>query len=284
MKSLYNFLSESLASRSDTIVALGGGVIGDIVGFVASTFKRGLNLVQIPTTLLAQVDSAIGGKTGVNLDEGKNLVGTFYQPHVVIADVSTLSSLPLGDFVSGLAEVIKYGFIMDEKLFRILIDRKEEIVRRDPEVISKIVERSLRNKARIVELDEREERGKREILNFGHTIGHAIETCSHYSVLHGQAVAIGMVEEARIAVRMGLLDKSVLESLILTLSMFGLPTEIPEGMDVIQLNSIMQQDKKVRHGRLTIPMLVGLGKTEMKIVDSDSNLNLIRRNGVDSKC
>ncbi|MBY8996989.1 MAG: 3-dehydroquinate synthase [Candidatus Thorarchaeota archaeon] len=284
VKSLYDFLGENLASRSDTIVALGGGVIGDTAGFVASTFKRGLNLVQVPTTLLAQVDSAIGGKTGVNLEVGKNLVGTFYQPHAVIVDVSTLSSLPSSDFVSGLAEVIKYGFIMDKKLFQILIDNKVEVVRRDPDVISKIVERALRNKARIVEADEREERGKREILNFGHTVGHAIETYSNHSILHGQAVAIGMVEEARITVRMGLLENSVLESLIFILSLFGLPTEIPNGMDVTQLNSIMLQDKKVRHGRLMIPMLVDLGKTEMKMIDLDNNLNLIRRNGVESKC
>lgn len=284
VRNLYNFLAENLASRSDTIVALGGGVIGDIAGFVASTFKRGLSLVQIPTTLLAQVDSAVGGKTGVNLDEGKNLVGTFYQPHVVIVDVSTINSLPSSDFVAGLAEVIKYGVIMDQELFQMLIDGKDEILGRNPDAISKVVERSLRNKARIIEVDEREERGRREILNFGHTIGHALETTSNHSILHGKAVAIGMVEEARIAVRMGLLDNSVLESLRFVLSLYGLPTEIPDGLDIIQLNKIMRQDKKVRHGQLTIPILVGLGKTEMKIVDTDSNLNLIKRNGVESKC
>ena len=284
VKILYNFMTENLASRSDTIVALGGGVIGDMAGFVASTFKRGLGFVQVPTTLLAQVDSAIGGKTGVNLDVGKNLVGTFYQPHAVIIDVCTLDSLPSSEFASGLAEVIKYGVTMDQELFQILIDNKNEIILKNPKIISKIVERALRNKAQIVEVDEREERGKREILNFGHTIGHAIEIFSNHSVLHGQAVAMGMVGEARLAVRMGLLDNSVLESLISVLSLFGLPTDIPDEIDVKQLNAIMQQDKKVRDGRLTIPMLVGLGKTRMKVVDSVNNLNLIRSNGEDIQC
>ena len=173
---------------------------------------------------------------------------------------------------------------MDLELFQILNDRNEEILHRNPKVISMIVEKALRNKARVVEEDEREERGHREILNFGHTIGHAIETHSGHSVLHGQAVAIGMVEEARIAVRMGLLDSSVLESLILVVSKFGLPTEIPSEMATIQLNSIIRQDKKVRHGRLTIPILVGLGKTEMRTVEPDNILKLIRQNGVVTRC
>ncbi len=284
VKVLYDFLTNELASRSDTLIALGGGVIGDITGFVASTFKRGMNLVHVPTTLLAQVDSAVGGKTGVNLSEGKNLVGTFYQPNAVIADVSTLKSLPMDDFVAGLAEVIKYGIIMDHEFFQFLIDNKDEILLRNPEEISTIVERALRNKAKIVEEDEREERGRREILNFGHTVGHAIEICSNHTILHGQAVAIGMVEEARISVRMGKLDNSILETLIHSLSLFGLPTEIPSEIDVSQLSVIIKQDKKMRNGQLTIPMLIGLGKTEMMIVDPVNNLKLIRSNGEDIQC
>ncbi len=284
VKVLYDFLANELASRSDTLIAFGGGVIGDIAGFVASTFKRGMNLVHVPTTLLAQVDSAVGGKTGVNLSEGKNLVGTFYQPNAVIADVCTLKSLPLDDFVAGLAEVIKYGVIMDHEFFQFLIDNKDEILLRNPELISAIVERALRNKAQIVEEDEREEKGRREILNFGHTVGHAIEICSNHTILHGQAVAIGMVEEARIAVRMGKLDSSILETLIYSLSLFGLSTKIPSGIDVSQLSVIMKQDKKVRKGQLTIPILVGLGKTRMMVVDSVNNLNLVRRNGDDKQC
>ena len=278
VRTLYDFLSESLASRGDAVIALGGGVIGDIVGFVASTFKRGMKLVQMPTTLLAQVDSSIGGKTGVNLKEGKNLVGTFYQPHAVIVDVCTLNSLPISEFIAGLAEVIKYAFTLDPELFQFLIEKRNEILLRTPDAISTIVERSLRNKASIVETDEREEEGKREVLNFGHTVGHAIEICSNHDILHGQAVAIGMVEEARIAVRKGLLETSVLESLIHVLALFGLPTEIPDDVDFNQLSRVMKQDKKVRNGQLTIPMLVGLGQTEM-IVDTIDNLNLINCEG-----
>ena len=281
---LYDFLAKNQASRSDTIIALGGGVIGDIAGFVASTFKRGMNLVHVPTSLLAQVDSAIGGKTGVNLREGKNLVGTFYQPHAVIVDVCTLDSLPLSDFATGLAEVIKYGVIMDKELFQFLIDNKKQIVDRDLSVISTIVERALRNKAQIIEVDEREEKGKREVLNFGHTIGHGIEICSNHTILHGQAVAIGMVEEARIAVRMGLLEKTVLESLVSILSMFGLPTKIPEGIDAEQLGEVVKQDKKMRNGLLTIPVLVGLGETQIMAVDPESSLNVNMKNGEDNPC
>ncbi len=278
---VYDFLSQNLASRSDTILALGGGVVGDIAGFVASTYKRGLRLIHVPTTLLAQVDSSLGGKNGVNLLEGKNLVGTFYQPHAIVVDVSTLRSLPLGDFVAGLAEVIKYGVTLDYELIQFLIDHKEEIIGRNLKTISKIVERSLKNKKRIVEEDETEEIGKRAILNFGHTVGHAIETCSNHSVQHGEAVSIGMVQEARLAVKKGLLDIAALESLIMVLSLFGLPTEIPDVIDINQLNEVMKQDKKVRAGLLTIPMLIELGKTELMVV---SNLILNRSNGDEIQC
>ena len=264
--------------RDDLIISLGGGVVTDLGGFVASTIHRGVAHIAVPTTLLAMTDAAIGGKTGVNLKEGKNLVGTFYQPHAVIVDVCTLNSLPISEFIAGLAEVIKYAFTLDPELFQFLIEKRNEILLRTPDAISTIVERSLRNKASIVETDEREEEGKREVLNFGHTVGHAIEICSNHDILHGQAVAIGMVEEARIAVRKGLLETSVLESLIHVLALFGLPTEIPDDVDFNQLSRVMKQDKKVRNGQLTIPMLVGLGQTEM-IVDTIDNLNLINCEG-----
>ena len=278
---LYEFLVENVATRSDTILALGGGVIGDVAGFVASTFKRGMRLVHVPTTLLSQVDSTLGGKTGVNLAEGKNLVGTFYQPHAVIADVCTLKTLSGTEFASGLAEVIKYGAIMDSELIQILIDNKDAILARDPIILSVIVERSLRNKTLIVQEDETEEKGKREILNFGHTIGHAIEICSNHSVLHGQAVSMGMVEEARVAVREGHLDGSALESLIEVLTLFGLPTEIPDDVDVREINETVKQDKKVRFGQLTIPMLVRIGKTKIMVV---SNLDLVKGKGENIQC
>ncbi|MFX1603056.1 MAG: 3-dehydroquinate synthase [Promethearchaeota archaeon] len=265
---MYDFLLDNLASRSDTIVALGGGVVGDLAGFVASTFKRGMRLMQVPTTLLAQVDSAIGGKTGVNLPAGKNLVGTFYQPHAVVVDVCTLKTLADVDFAAGLAEVVKYGVIMDQDLLEILVSNKDEIVRREPESLAIIIERCLRHKARVVEEDEKEEGRKRAVLNYGHSIGHAIETCSGHNMLHGHAVAIGMVEEARFAVRSGFLDNQSLELLISVLSEFNLPTEIPPNIDQSELQVIMKQDKKVRRGQLTLPVLVELGRTEIMTVES----------------
>lgn len=281
---LYNFLLENEASRSDMIIAFGGGVIGDITGFVASTFKRGLNFLQIPTTLLAQVDSAIGGKTGVNLNGGKNLVGTFYQPSAVIVDVTVLKTLSETDFITGLAEVIKYGVIMDSELLQILIEERNEIVNRESEAIIKIVERSLKNKARIVSLDEREEYGIREILNFGHTIGHAIESSSSYDIVHGQAVAIGMVEEARFSVDMDLLDIQSFETIVSILESYHLPTSIPDDMKFQQLREIVKHDKKIREGVLRIPILVELGKVEMKSIELSSGQDVITSMERNARC
>ncbi len=269
---LFEFLEENLASRSDAVFALGGGVVGDLAGFVASTFKRGMYLVQLPTTLLAQVDSSLGGKTGVNLSHGKNLVGTFYQPHGLIADVHTLRTLSDGDYISGLAEVIKYAVTMDRDLVDILVDKNTEVLCRESGTMMSIVERCLRNKARVIVEDETEDAGKREILNYGHTIGHAIELLSNHRLSHGQAVAIGMVQEARIAMKMGLLDSHTLDSLILLLSMFGLPTDIPADIDATEIESIMRQDKKLRHGRLNLPVLIGLGRAQVTAIDPPLNL------------
>ncbi len=281
---LYNFLFEHEATRSDTIIALGGGVIGDLTGFVASTFKRGLNLLQIPTTLLAQVDSAVGGKTGVNLNGGKNLVGTFYQPSAVIVDVNLLNTLTEIEFAAGLAEVIKYGVIMDYELLSILIEKRPEIIQRDPEVMMKIIERSLRNKARIVNTDEREELGFREILNFGHTIGHAIESNSVFEILHGEAVAIGMVAEARFSLDMDILDSRSYETISSILESYQLPTQIPEGMEFHILSETMKHDKKMREGVLRMPILVELGKAEMREIELSSNQNMISSLERDEKC
>lgn len=278
---LYDFLVENFATRSDTILAFGGGVVGDVAGFVASSFKRGMRLVHVPTTLLAQVDSTVGGKTGINLAAGKNLVGTFYQPHEVVIDVCILRSLSESEFAAGIAEVIKYGVIMDYQLLQFLMNETVKILERDPGTVATLVAKALENKKTIIELDETEDRGKREVLNFGHTIGHAIETCSNHSILHGQAVAIGMVEEARLAVERGLLERAALESLIQVLCRFGLPTVIPREIDVEKINEVVRQDKKVRSGQLIIPVLIGLGKTEIMVV---RDLNLISNNGEDIQC
>jgi 3-dehydroquinate synthase len=269
---LYEFLEENIASRSDTVFALGGGVVGDLAGFIASTFKRGMHLVQLPTTLLAQVDSSLGGKNGVNLCCGKNLVGTFYQPHALIVDVHTLKTLTESEYTSGLAEVVKYAVTMDKDLIDILIDKNTEILGREPETMIPVIERCLRNKARVIIEDETEDVGRREVLNYGHTVGHAVETLSNHSLSHGQAVAIGMVQEARLAVRMGLLDSHTLESLILLLSMFGLPTDIPPNIDLREIETIVKQDKKMRHGHLNLPILIQLGRTQVTALDPPLNL------------
>lgn len=265
---LIQHILDEKGSRSDTVVALGGGVIGDLSGFVASVIKRGMKLAQIPTTLLAQVDSALGGKTAVNHPLGKNLIGTFYQPHLVVADVHTLKTLPDKDYVDGLSEVVKYAVIIDPQLMDFLLENRDEVLGRNPDTLTSIVKRCLQLKARIVEEDETEENQKRLILNFGHTVGHAIETCSEHQVTHGQAVAIGMVEEARLAIRIGLLGNQSIESLISVLDAFGLPTEIPSNIDLRELNTAMEQDKKIRRGQLVIPVLVGLGRTELRSIDS----------------
>jgi len=265
---LLDSLIEERVSRSDLVLALGGGVIGDLSGFVASILKRGVGLAQVPTTLLAQVDSALGGKTGVNHHLGKNLIGTFYQPHLILADVSTLKTLSGIDYVDGLAEVVKYAAILDSTLMDFLLDQRNEILQRTPEILAQIVERCLRLKAMIVETDEREESGQREVLNFGHTVGHAIETYTQHEVSHGRAVAVGMVEEAHMAMKMGLLNEQSFGMLVSTLRAFGLPTEVPAGIDRDELASIMQQDKKVRRGQLILPVLVELGRTELRAIDS----------------
>jgi len=281
---LYNFLMEHNVSRTDTILAFGGGVVGDLAGFVASTFKRGLNLVHIPTTLLAQVDSSVGGKTGLNLHHGKNVIGTFYQPNAVVVDVLLLRTLPDTEFHSGLAEVIKYGMTMDSTLLEILTLEKKEIDLRKSGVLIKIIEKSLRNKTQIVECDEREVTGEREILNFGHTIGHSIETASLHRILHGQAVAIGMVEEARFAQNLGLVDSQTVQRLVLLLESYGLPTLIPEDICVLKLRETILQDKKVKQNSMRIPILVGLGKTTMKDIDTSEAQNLISIMESDVKC
>jgi 3-dehydroquinate synthase len=281
---LYDFLVGHNVSRTDTILAFGGGVVGDLAGFIASTFKRGLNLVHVPTTLLAQVDSSVGGKTGVNLQQGKNLVGTFYQPNAVIVDVALLRTLPDTEFHSGLAEVIKYGMIMDRTLLDILTLEKEEINQRKSGVLNRIVERALRNKAKIVECDEREEAGEREILNFGHTVGHSIETSSLHKILHGQAVAIGMAEEARYAESIGLVDSQIVQRLVLLLESYGLPTSIPDDICVTNLRDTILQDKKMRQNSMIIPILVGLGKTTMRKINASETQNLIPKLESDVKC
>jgi 3-dehydroquinate synthase len=246
------------ADRSSGLIGLGGGVTGDITGFVASTFMRGLPYVLVPTTLLAQVDSSIGGKTAVDLPAGKNLLGTFYQPRMVLTDLSFLETLPGREFTNGLAEIVKYGIIEDLELFRLLEEGMDRVFGKDQKIIETIVTRSCRIKKAIVEIDETE-RGIRRFLNFGHTIGHALEVDSDYTLSHGEAVAVGMVAAVRISARMNYLaagEASRIESLIETT---GLPHRIPQTASIPSIISHLKVDKKKSGDRVNFVLLKSLG-------------------------
>ncbi len=254
---LYQELTDLYAERTTPIMALGGGVIGDLAGFVAATYMRGVPLVQIPTTLLAQVDSSIGGKVAVNHGQLKNKIGAFYQPRLVISDISTLKTLPISEFISGLAEVIKYGVIGDKGFFSYLERNLGRIKSLDEEVLEEIVYRSARIKAQTVEKDEMD-LGLRNILNYGHTIGHALESVSDFKLEHGKAVAIGMLAAAIISNQMGLLAKSELTRLKSLIAKAGLPTELPN-LEAASIIQAMKHDKKIARGKIKFILPRGLG-------------------------
>ncbi|HEV8701427.1 MAG TPA: 3-dehydroquinate synthase [Candidatus Polarisedimenticolia bacterium] len=237
------------AGRDTALVALGGGVVGDLVGFVAATFKRGVPCVQIPTTLLGMVDSAIGGKTGINHPAGKNLIGAFHQPAAVYIDVDYLKTLPARQYTSGLAEVIKYGVIADRGLFASLESHLDRILKREPDVMARVIEACCRIKARVVSTDPRES-NRRKILNFGHTIGHAVETLSGFRLAHGEAVSIGMVAEARLAARARILAPAAARRIQTLCERAGLPTAIPPAFSPAALLEVARHDKKNRQGRI----------------------------------
>jgi 3-dehydroquinate synthase len=256
--------------RKATIVALGGGVVGDIAGFAAATYLRGIALVQIPTTLLAMVDSSIGGKTGVDLKEGKNLVGAFYQPKLVWIDPSVLKTLSRRQMQNGMAEVIKYGVIADAKLFSFLEKKLSQDFRRTsptaqwrtglraPDLVS-IITQCCQIKANVVEKDEYETKGLREMLNFGHTYGHAIEAASGYRILHGEAVAMGMMAAGKIAVKLGRIEICSLARLGVLIQNAGLPVMPASKFSLNKLENIMLRDKKTRDGKLcfVLPNKIG---------------------------
>lgn len=257
---IYDELLRHRLDRLSALLALGGGVIGDITGFAASTYMRGIPYIQIPTTLLAQVDSSVGGKTGVNHRLGKNMIGTFWQPSIVWIDTDTLKTLPQRQLLAGLAEVIKYGIIRDEELFIFLEHNREKILNLDPEALTHIIMRSCEIKADVVSKDERES-GLRAILNFGHTIGHAIETATGYTrFLHGEAVAIGMHLEAKLSHILGITDSRHVEKIKRLLDAYGLPAEIPSDILIEDLISSMKLDKKAVAGELKIVLLERIGK------------------------
>jgi len=249
--------------RSSLIITLGGGVIGDLGGFVAAIYQRGIDFVQVPTTLLAMVDSSVGGKVAVNHPRAKNMIGAFHQPRLVLIDTPTLKTLSSRDYRSGLAETVKYGIIADRDFFSFLQENAELINRRDETVLQHAIRRSCEIKAAIVEDDERES-GVRAILNLGHTFGHAIETCCGYGTYrHGEAVAMGIVLAARLAHRLNLLDTAEKERILALMDALGLNLPIPNLPPQKWLN-VMSQDKKVRHGRLRLVLPTAIGQVVIR--------------------
>ena len=256
-------------NRDCAVLALGGGVVGDLAGFVAATYQRGVEFYQIPTTLLADVDSSVGGKTAVNHPLGKNLIGAFYQPQAVVIDVDCLQSLPDREYFSGLAEVMKYGIIHDSQFFRWLEDNAEALVARDSDALIYAIDRSCAIKAEIVALDEREQ-GIRALLNLGHTFGHAIEAAVSYgSWLHGEAVAAGTVIASKLAMALQLITVSEYRRIVALTEALRLPTQVPDLAFETWLE-FMQRDKKVKAGKLRFVLPTGIGSAELVTnVDSE---------------
>lgn len=255
-------LLASGAGRDTTIVALGGGVVGDLAGFVAATYMRGVPVVQLPTTLLAMVDASVGGKTGVDTPAGKNLVGAFHPPAAVIADPATLASLPAAELRSGTAEIIKHGVIADARYFEEVLALLPQLGADDTTILAEItaiIARSVEIKAEVVAADEREH-GRRKILNFGHTLGHAIETLSGYRLLHGEAVAIGMALESEIAERIGVAARGTATRVRAAITAAGLPVVVPLGIDPAAILAATRSDKKARGGRVeyALPAAIGM--------------------------
>lgn len=261
---LYDRLVAIRADRHTAVVALGGGVVGDLAGFVAATYTRGLPLLMAPTSLLAQVDSSVGGKVGVNHPRAKNIIGAFHQPAGVWIDTHTLHTLPVRELRCGLAEVVKYGVILDPEFFDFLEANVDPILALDPQSIRRIVARSCQLKADVVARDEREESGLRAVLNFGHTIGHAVEAVAGYggAFQHGEAVAVGMVAESRLAERLGWIEPAVTQRLTTLLERFGLPVTCP-GLDPDLLLDAMTRDKKNLGGRVRFVLPRRIGQVDL---------------------
>ena len=262
------------ADRHALLFALGGGVVGDLTGFAAACYMRGIGYVQIPTTLLAQVDSSVGGKTAINHPTGKNLIGAFHQPHLVVADLQTLATLPQRELIAGLAEVIKYGVAADPEFFEWIETRLDDLLRRDAEALAYAVARSCTIKAGIVARDERES-GVRAILNLGHTFGHAIEAATGFGAwLHGEAVGCGMVLAADLSRRLGLIDLDCAQRVSRLVERAGLPVRLP-GLEANQLLALMQHDKKAAGGAPRFVLIEGLGRAKVCAVEEQSVLDAL---------
>jgi 3-dehydroquinate synthase len=271
---LWQQMLEVGADRQTVVAAVGGGVVGDLAGFVAATYARGVRFLQVPTTLLAQVDSSVGGKVGINLPHAKNLVGAFWQPAAVIIDTAALSTLPDREFRSGIAEVVKYGVIMDEPFFEYLDRNVTAIIQREPQALKHIVARCCQLKSDVVEADETETTGRRAILNYGHTFAHAFESVGGYGrLLHGEAVAIGMTCAARLAERRGMVPGGFTDRQVKVLQAFDLPTTTPD-YDVKKLLAAMKLDKKTSHGKIHF-ILPEHGMGKMTLVGDITNNEIL---------
>ncbi len=274
LSELWHYMARIPLERSSAVIALGGGVVGDLAGFAASTYMRGIALIQVPTTLLAQVDSAIGGKTAIDLPEAKNVVGTFYQPRLVISDIHTLRTLGEGELRNQFAEVVKYGMISDTGLFKLLEKKAAPFFsamhsgtfgQRELSFLETIVWRSAKVKAKVVEADERETKGKRMILNYGHTFAHAIEAASKFRLPHGEAVAIGMVLAARLARNIGWVNAAAEKRQLELIRRTALPRRLVIGRSSNRvLLSYMKRDKKVRNGKLRLVLPKRIGEVAVK--------------------
>ncbi|SNR61813.1 3-dehydroquinate synthase [Methylobacillus rhizosphaerae] len=269
---IYDALLENRCERSTTVIALGGGVIGDLTGYAAATYLRGVPFIQVPTTLLSQVDSSVGGKTGINHPLGKNMIGAFYQPQVVLADIDTLSTLPERELSAGLAEVIKYGLIRDEPFFAWQESNMQKLLALDTEAMSYAIYRSCENKAEVVAADERES-GERALLNLGHTFGHAIENAMGYGVwLHGEAVAAGTMLAADLSRRLGWLSDDDIKRIVAIFTEARLPVHAP-ALGVERYLDLMGLDKKVVDGQIRLVLQQGIGKS---LVSSEYDAQLLR--------
>ena len=259
LNSIFDALLSVPCDRQVTLIALGGGVIGDIAGFAAACYQRGVSLIQVPTTLLAQVDSSVGGKTAINHPLGKNMIGAFYQPQAVISDTATLSTLPEREYKAGLAEIIKYGLLGDYEFFQWCESNVDKLMQHDQVSLAFAIERSCINKSRIVAADEREQ-GERALLNLGHTFGHAIESATHYeSWLHGEAVGVGLLMAADLSARLSHISKEDLHRIVTLISGVGLPSTPPVGMSTDEFLKNMSVDKKVKKGNIRLVLLRAIG-------------------------
>lgn len=273
LNTIYDVLLQNRCERSTTLIALGGGVIGDLTGYAAATYLRGVPFIQVPTTLLSQVDSSVGGKTGINHPLGKNMIGAFYQPQVVLADIDTLKTLPPREFSAGMAEVIKYGLIRDAEFFNWLELHIEQLMALEESAISEAIYRSCRNKAEVVARDEHET-GERALLNLGHTFGHAIENAMGYGVwLHGEAVAAGTMLAADLSQRLGWLTAAEVARIHALLSKASLPLDAPK-LGTEKYLTLMQMDKKVADGKIRLVLQQGIGKS---VITSDYDVEKLKQ-------